>query len=112
MVCESIFDTRKWELRLVAQDYHLDANLLAQLKEMSRYLNSTNQHVKERAQTYHAFIEFCIEMNKVIEVARLAGIELPPADPNQNNAQAVISNLSLAFDVTAQRMQEQHQSQS
>ena len=51
-------------------------------------------------------------MNKVIEVARLAGIELPPADPNQNNAQAVISNLSLAFDVTAQRMQEQHQSQS
>jgi len=45
-------------------------------------------------------------MNKVIEIARRSGVELPAENPTQNNAQAIISNLSLAFDVTAQRMQE------
>ena len=45
-------------------------------------------------------------MNKVIEIARRSGVELPVENPAQNNAQAIISNLNLAFNASAQRMQE------
>ena len=112
MVCDGIFDNHKWELRSVAQDYKEDADLIQCMMEMSQYLNSPETHVQEIVQTYKNFIEFCPEMNKAVENARKAGMEILDIIPLASSAQAVIQNLNLAFLSVAQRASAVQNSQS